>query len=200
MTTSASTPRLRLTQTWYLVLLLLSVFCSRPLRSPWDELLLSSVSLLLVVGGILGRIWCSAFIAGRKDEVLVTTGPYSLVRHPLYSLSWIAGLGLGLATRSLVLTAITLVLLAILFWRAASAEERLLMNLHGSAFSDYAAVTPRFVPRRLTTALPANIQVLPDVFIKSFRDARAMLLLYLLICAACRAQQLGMLPTLARLP
>ena len=200
MTTSASTPRLRITQTWYLVLLLLSAFGSHSLAGPLSDLLLSAAAIVLVCGAFLGRIWCSAFIAGRKDETLVTSGPYSLCRHPLYGLSWLAGVGLGLATRSITLTVVTAFLLATLLWRASLAEEQLLTQLHGAEFSAYAAITPRFLPRRWSAALPATINVMPEIFLKSFRDSRAMLGLYLLISTARSLHDLGVLPTVVYLP
>jgi protein-S-isoprenylcysteine O-methyltransferase Ste14 len=200
MTTSASTPRLRITQTWYLLLLLLTAVAG---SHPWPrivDLLLGLLALLLVGGAFLGRIWCSAFIAGRKDQTLVTAGPYSLCRNPLYSFSWLGGLGLGVATRSLLLTALTLGVLAWLFWRAAVEEEQLLAQLHGSAFSAYCAATPRFVPRALTAALPAAVELHPEIFWKAFRDAGSMLLLFALIDVARQLREIGVLPTLLQLP
>ncbi len=200
MTTSASTPRLRVTQTWYLALLFLTAISRHPPRSDLFEVTTSTLATLLVCGGFIGRIWCSAFIAGRKDASLVTSGPYSLCRHPLYSLSWLAGAGLGLATGSVTLTIATLVILALLFLQAARAEEQLLTKLHGVAYSEWSSTTPRFLPSRWSAALPLNIEVMPEIFWKAFRDATAMLLLYVLIVAAHRMQDLGRLPTLLHLP
>ena len=37
---------------------------------------------LCVALACLGRIWCSVFIAGHKDEMLVTTGPYARLPSP----------------------------------------------------------------------------------------------------------------------
>ena len=76
------------------------------------QILLDAAALLLVATAMLGRIWCSVFIAGRKDTRLVVDGPYALCRHPLYGLSLLGGAGLGLATHSATLTVATLLLLA----------------------------------------------------------------------------------------
>jgi protein-S-isoprenylcysteine O-methyltransferase Ste14 len=211
MTTSASTPRLRITQTWYLLLLLLTGIAGTTPLSRWADMLLGALALLLVCGAFLGRIWCSAFIAGRKDQTLVTSGPYSHCRNPLYSFSWIGGLGLGLATRSMLLTALTLTVLAWLFWRAAAEEAQLLEQLHGAAYQTWRAVTPCFlpklgsnlgqklVPHSPTAALPAAIELRPEIFWKAFRDAGSMLLLYVLIDSARQLREIGALPTLLRL-
>ena len=40
--------------------------------------------MILVGIASLGRMWCSLYIAGYKDDKLVTDGPYSLCRNPLY--------------------------------------------------------------------------------------------------------------------
>jgi protein-S-isoprenylcysteine O-methyltransferase Ste14 len=210
MTTSASTPRLRLTQTWYGILIPLCAIAGPAGLAPVADAFATAIAWLLVAAAFLGRIWCSVFIAGRKDAQLVTDGPYARCRHPLYSLSLLAGVGLGLGTRSWLLTAITLGLLSVLFLRASRSEDALLANLHGERFRDYAARTPRFWPkswpqratmtRAAQTALPERIEVLPRVFWKAFLDAGSFALLLALIDLARRLRETGVLPTLLPVP
>ena len=40
--------------------------------------------MMLIIIAILGRSWCTLYIGGRKVRQLVTVGPYSLTRNPLY--------------------------------------------------------------------------------------------------------------------
>ncbi len=206
MTTSASTPRLRLTQTWYGLLIPLCAIAGPAGLTPVADAIATMLAWLLVAAAFLGRIWCSVFIAGRKDAQLVTSGPYALCRHPLYSLSLLAGVGLGLGTRSWVLTAITLALLGTLFLRASRAEDALLAGLHGERFREYAARTPRFWPHSPDAAhaagalLPERIEVLPRVFWKAFLDAGSFALLLALIDFVRRLREAGVLPTLLPLP
>ncbi|MCP5328285.1 MAG: hypothetical protein H7A15_06455 [Sinobacteraceae bacterium] len=184
MTTSASTPRLRLTLLWYL-LLIAAAALTQPATLPAAlQVLLDASALLLVAAAVLGRIWCSVFIAGRKDTQLIVDGPYAICRHPLYVLSMLGGAGLGLATHSATLTIATLLLLCGLFRRAAIAEEALLASRHPAAFAAYAAATPRFRPRLERYRIPASIEVLPLLLWKAFIDGGAFLLLLALVFAA----------------
>jgi hypothetical protein len=113
---------------------------------------------------------------------------------------FLGGLGLGMATRSLVLTAVTAAVLATLLARAAVAEERALAQRYGAAYAGYATTTPRWLPRRLTAAPAQLIEVHLPLYWKAFRDAGAVVLLYLLIDAARTLRVLGVLPTLLPLP
>jgi len=76
-------------------------------ESRWERL--PMVSTLLFAGGCvlagaasLGRLWCALYIAGYKDGVLVTEGPYSLCRNPLYFCNLLGAAGVGLATETLL--------------------------------------------------------------------------------------------------
>lgn len=193
MTTSASTPRLRLTLLWYLALALLAAVNQPLATSRQVAAMLDALALLAVSAAVLGRIWCSVFIAGRKDEQLVVTGPYSTCRHPLYSLSLLGGAGLGLATHSITLTLATLALLGLLFHRAVQAEESLLAARHPAAFATYAAGTRRFWPRFDHYQVPEALEVRPRVLWKAFVDAGSFLLLLALVVLArqLRAQAGG---------
>ncbi len=200
MTTSASTPRLRLTLLWYLGLIVTAAL-TRPLAwSGAPAVLIDAAAVLLVGVAVLGRLWCSIYIAGRKDEQLVTDGPYSSCRHPLYTLSLVGGAGLGLATHSLVLTLGTVLLLGLLLVRAAAAEDALLEARHGAAFRAYAAATRRFWPRLEWPALPGHLSIRPPVLWKAFVDAGSFVLLYALVVAARQLQALHGLPSVFDLP
>ncbi len=178
MTRSASTPRLRLILLWYVLVILLVAVSERPWSHRWSGELAWLAGLLLIAAAALGRIWCSAFIAGHKDEQLVTWGPYSLCRHPLYALSMLAGVGIGLATRSVILLLSTVLLVVVLHVRAAHREDRLLLARHGDAFRRYAAQVPSLLPRRWRADTPASATVNFGLFWKSFLDAGSLFALY----------------------
>ncbi|MGD9598547.1 MAG: isoprenylcysteine carboxylmethyltransferase family protein [Steroidobacteraceae bacterium] len=197
MTRSASTPRLRFTALYYTALVAATAVTA-PQRPA--GLVVHVASLLLVAFACLGRIWCSVFIAGRKDADIVTDGPYSVSRHPLYSLSFLGGLGLSIATGSLVLVVATALVLGALLSAAARREERWLGSKHAEAYRLYAGTTHRWWPRKPAPPLPATTLVYPDVLWKAFVDAGAFFLLYALLLVAIALRSTGVLPTLATLP
>ena len=185
MTESASTPRLRATFAIYLALVAATaVVGPREIPAGWHYLT-GVVGFLFVALACLGRIWCSLFIAGHKDEVLVTTGPYALCRHPLYSLSVLGALGLGLTSRSALLCIMVVVLIMGLVIYAAACEEQFLADAFPEEFKAYLAATPnKWLPKDRRAALPSVLDVRPAVFWKAFLDAGSFFVLWVLVAVA----------------
>jgi len=185
MTESASTPRLRATFAIYLALVAATaVVGPREIPAGWHYLT-GVVGFLFVALACLGRIWCSLFIAGHKDEVLVTTGPYALCRHPLYSLSVLGALGLGLTSRSALLCIMVVVLIMGLVIYAAACEEQFLADAFPEEFTAYLAATPnKWLPKDRRAALPSVLDVRPAVFWKAFLDAGSFFVLWVLVAVA----------------
>jgi len=185
MTESASTPRLRATFAIYL-----SLVAATPLVGPREmalglSCLLSIAGFVCVAVACLGRIWCSLFIAGHKDETLVTSGPFAYCRHPLYSFSILGALGMGFASKSLLLGAAVVLLVAGLVTYAASCEEQFLEDAFPEEFKAYVAATPNmWWPALRKKPLPVQLDVRPTVFWKSFLDAGSFFLLWLLVALA----------------
>ena len=185
MTESASTPRLRATFAIYLALVAASTVIGPDAVSNTAYYVSGLMGFLCVALACLGRIWTSVFIAGHKDVELVTTGPYARCRHPLYAFSILGALGLGLTTRSLLLCASVVVLIAALVIYAAACEEQFLADSFPEAFAAYAAATPnKWWPRAGAGTLPEQLDVHPPIFWKAFLDAGSFFLLYLLVAAA----------------
>lgn len=204
MTRSASTPRLRLTKTFYLLLAVSGLVAGAAPRGVLTATLLTALGFLCVAAACLGRIWCSVFIAGRKDVALVTDGPYAWCRHPLYAWSLLAALGLGLATLTWFWPVLAPVVLGLLFRREITREEAQLAERHGQSFAAYAAGTPTLWPRRPPPAAAhtarREISLRPDILQKAFLDAGSMLLLFGLIASSTALRGAGLLPTWLRLP
>lgn len=199
MTTSRSTPRLRLTALLLLGLLVL-VATSERSASGFAGLLLQLTGLVCVACAALGRVWCSVFIAGYKDAELVRAGPYSALRHPLYALSLLAMLGIGLTTRSAALTVALLVVFAAIHARAAREEDRLLRSAHGEAFERYAATVDAFRPRWSAYRVPQALEIRPRVLWKAFLDAGTLLGVWALLVLVDALQRAAFTPTWMTLP
>ena len=93
----------------------------------------------------MGRHWRMGINPDEKTE-LISSGPYALVRHPIYALSSL----LMLCTMAIVPSPAMLVVgvlhLMLLQWEARR-EERYLIHVHGDAYRDYMRRSGRFCPR-----------------------------------------------------
>jgi protein-S-isoprenylcysteine O-methyltransferase Ste14 len=93
----------------------------------------------------LGRLWSSA-ITRKEGHRVIDTGPYGLVRHPIYT-GLIAAI---LATSAAVATVTALLgalLIAFGLWQKARMEERFLSaELGAAAYGSYCRRVPMLVP------------------------------------------------------
>jgi protein-S-isoprenylcysteine O-methyltransferase Ste14 len=200
MSTSRSTPRLRLTALLLAATVGLVTISERGLLTGAAGEIVQLAGLACIAVAALGRVWTSAFIAGFKDSNLVREGPYSALRHPLYALSMLAMLGVGLATRSVTLTGALLFAFAATYAAAARREDAFLSRAHGESHADFMRITPAFWPAPQSYRVPESIEVRPRVYWKAFLDAGSMIGLYLLLRLADLAQLSGVTPTLLTLP
>jgi protein-S-isoprenylcysteine O-methyltransferase Ste14 len=118
-----------------------------------------SASLFLVGAGVaitlvgeLIRLWAVHHIGAisrtRSERLgpLVATGPFALVRNPLYVGNILLWVGFAIAARMLWLAPIILVLLALEYHAIVRWEETLLESRLGEAYREYAARVPRWIP------------------------------------------------------
>lgn len=81
------------------------------------------------------------------DHQLCTSGPFALVRHPIYAALDLLALGTALCLPTPLVLAATLLLVAG-GWLRARVEERVLLGAFGDAYRSYIArVRGRFLPR-----------------------------------------------------
>lgn len=121
------------------------------LGSCWDSVPLAGdaflfAGTLLVSIATVGRLWCSVFISGYKREHLITVGPYSMCRNPLYLFSLVGAIGVALATRTLTVPLVVLAAFAGYYPYTIRREERRLREIHGDAFDRYCREVPRLLP------------------------------------------------------
>lgn len=133
--------------------LVVIAFCS------WGEyendLITWTLGLLTVALGLFIRIWATKHIGrriprryknGRRPH-LVMTGPYSLVRNPLYIGNIVVMMGLCVLSELLWLMPIMFAYLFALFSLVVRYEEYKLSLLCGKEYEVYRQTVPRWIPR-----------------------------------------------------
>ncbi len=105
-----------------------------------------------------------------KNLQIISTGPYSLCRNPLYFFSWIGFAGIGFATETFTLGIVLSVLFLIGYVPVINSEEAFLQSKFGAAFTGYCELTPRFFPRLSGLNEPENYTVNPRLFRRTMGD------------------------------
>jgi protein-S-isoprenylcysteine O-methyltransferase Ste14 len=114
---------------------------------------LSRLGVLVVGAGEAIRLWAVHHIGAisrtRSDRLgpLIDTGPFALVRNPLYLGNILLWLGFALSARMLWLAPIVVILLAFEYHAIVRWEETLLATRLGDTYLDYTARVPRWIPR-----------------------------------------------------
>lgn len=114
--------------------------------------------VLFFAGGCL-RWWATLFIGGRKIEELVTEGPYSMCRNPLYVGTLLMAFSVAVFLQSLTLFAAIVVVGAFYLWITVPIEERKLQNVYGDRFTAYCNRVPRVFPNPWLYTAPDVINV-----------------------------------------
>jgi protein-S-isoprenylcysteine O-methyltransferase Ste14 len=113
---------------------------------------LVGAGVAITIAGELIRLWgvhhIGAISRTRSQRLgpLVATGPFALVRNPLYVGNILLWVGFAIAARMLWLAPIILLLLALEYHAIVRWEETLLEARLGQAYREYAARVPRWIP------------------------------------------------------
>lgn len=177
-------------------------------QSGWSTNPLVEESLMLAACifasiGAFGRIWCSLYIAGYKNNTLVKSGPYALCRNPLYFFSFIGGTGTALATETLTIPLLVMLAFACYYPFIILREQKRLQELFGEEFSKYCQETPSFFPswkgiRNLQQ--PLTYTVNPKIFTHNFIDALWFVWIIGILELVSGLQESNILPVLFKLP
>jgi protein-S-isoprenylcysteine O-methyltransferase Ste14 len=145
---------------WLIALGIMAVFFLSPmeylyfptfhLRTVWLE----SFGVGLVLLGSILFVWArrtlgthySGHVSVKKEQELVQSGPYRIIRHPAYAGYLSMALGLALGYPSLLgFVSILFILLPAVVYRI-RVEDRLLAEHFGTQFEEYARKTKRLLP------------------------------------------------------
>jgi len=150
-------------------LLLLLVTRPREFESNVYEMI-EMAGFFLVFTAVLGRLWCTVFIGGRKDRELCTSGPYSLSRNPLYFFSFLGVAGICLAAQNLLLTVLTSTIFFAYYLPVMAKEEARLEVLFGDSYRAWADKVPRFFPLLKCPDVQEVVVVHTRVFTRSVSE------------------------------
>lgn len=156
--------------------------------------------LALIVLCICGRMICTLYIGGRKIQSLVTDGPYSVCRNPLYTLSIVGAAGAGAQLGSFVLAFATAAVAYLVFLLVILKEEQVLSERFGAAYAEYLARVPRLLPNFSLWRDVEKVEVNPRLVRTTALDASIFLLSIPLAEGFEYLHDIGFLPTLIAVP
>lgn len=138
------------------------VVFSTPLGSSnvWMSSVCQTLGWCLFVLGAAFRWWATLYIGNRKDRgEVVTGGPYSVCRHPLYFGTCLMGLSVAAFFESLTLTVCLLAAGFVYLGITLPREEQRLVAFFGDSYRQYMARVPRLIPSLMTFQSPEMIEV-----------------------------------------
>ena len=127
-----------------------TIFLSRnifmpPLALDWAGAALTAIGIGFAIWARvnLGRNWSSR-PAVKEQHEFVTTGPYTFVRHPIYTGIMLAALGSALI--GTIIGIGMFVFISIMFALRMNKEERIMLELFPEQYPEYQKHTKRLVP------------------------------------------------------
>jgi protein-S-isoprenylcysteine O-methyltransferase Ste14 len=107
----------------------------------------------VMIAGLLFAVWArehlgsnwSRSVTIKQDHELITTGPYAVVRHPIYTGILVGFLGTAIAL-SQVRGFIVVALIFFILWLKLRMEEQWMRSQFGETYASYAHQTAALVP------------------------------------------------------
>jgi len=155
-------------------LIVLVLFCAEPsVRS-------ATAGTLLAIAGELLRIYSVAFIGSisrtrntsSTGSGLITRGPFSWVRNPLYVGNFMISFGMSVFSGVSWLMVLTVALFAFQYYAIVKYEEKLLTERFGAEYEAFMKTTPAWFPSRLPSLESLEW---PDTFTPALRSERRTL-------------------------
>ena len=176
-----------------------AILLTQPLVTGPVHQFVELTGVALVILCIAGRVWSSLYIGAKKNRELVTSGPYSITRNPLYLFSTIGAVGIGLMFGSVVAAAgLGLVAHGVLVGTAKREAEHL-RTIFGPRYEAYSRETPLFWPKLSLYRDPEEIAFSPKALRRTFVDGLLFLAAFPIIEGVEHLQADGVLPILARI-
>ncbi len=198
-----STSRLRLRITRVISVLVVVTFALGTdhwtTAHPVVEKSLFLVGISLAAFGAVGRLWAITFISGHRSSTLITAGPYSLCRNPLYFFSLLLGIGLAFCTETFTVPAIVGSAMLLMTYLQIRQEENYLSLSFGPEYQTYLQTIPRLLPSFRCFSEPETASISPRL-LKNGIFGVAYLLMLIGVFEFLEGLHLGgVLPTLYRI-
>jgi protein-S-isoprenylcysteine O-methyltransferase Ste14 len=139
----------------------------------------SVLGCALIFAGLAIRSWSAGVL--RKTRELTTTGPYAMIRNPLYVGSFMIMSGFCTLIDDPKNLFFVLGPLAGLYFLQVLHEERMLSRLYDARWLEYARRAPRFLPRSFPQAPLATWELRQWLGNREYRGLSATLLGVLLV-------------------
>lgn len=112
------------------------------------------IGIALMIGGSLMRRHCfrmlgksfTGDVRANADQQIVTSGAYSILRHPSYTAAIILHAGLALALGSWLSFAVLLITSLVVYSYRISVEERALLTTIGEPYRRFMSTRKRLIP------------------------------------------------------
>jgi protein-S-isoprenylcysteine O-methyltransferase Ste14 len=116
-----------------------------PVRAAGAVLAVLGIAVTLAAQLAMGAAW-RPDVDPDARTALVTTGPFRLVRNPIFTATAATAAGLALVVPNLLAVAMLVAFVAALQVQVRLVEEPYLQRVHGTVWERYAARTGRFLP------------------------------------------------------
>ena len=186
----------------FAVILIGILFVSQPMFKSgslsYDIMLWLGYALVII--GAFGRVYCSAFIGGRKNDEVIRSGMFSVVRNPLYVFSFIATVGIGLQSGMLLVASVLIVSFILYYPLVVAKEEAFLEHKFGEPYTKYKQEVPRWLPDFRLWNEPEQIDAKPKFIRHTILDAVIFFLPLPLFTIINSLHESGALPVIFTLP
>ena len=120
----------------------------------WNTDLISAIGIIIfILSGIImaiGRLQLGKFATGKlsiqQDHVLIDTGLYKYIRHPIYTTGIVGGFFYFMCFNSLLMGIFYTAFVLLIFTQRANYEEKILEEEFGEEYTIYKQKTKKFFP------------------------------------------------------
>lgn len=109
-------------------------------------IVLTAMGASLLASGLFLRLWASLYIVRNRNKRLVSSGPYSIIRNPLYVGNFTAVFGAMLITGSFAGTVMCFAGMMFVYYFTIKYEDARLEQHFSNEFVEFREKVPRVIP------------------------------------------------------